>query len=215
MLNSANDLVSRVMLNLKGCPENMAGESLRVAFSRLCRETGCWRSSFSFTVDLDKLTEEKDLRMSIPFNPKTDGIVSKIARVFIEKSDCNGGYTKPNRLPPESYALEMRSDGMKLLFLLGCNISGADKITVDMELEPSDVGLLTDIPPSVAQSCSSAAVELASALLLGQSGRPWTDRVAQAEHLQEYQNAKRRLLYRLLVGHAEGESRSKMEIIEG
>lgn len=214
-MDSAGDLVSLVQLNLKGCPEVAVLASLRNAFGRICRETGCWRSSISVDVDAANLEEETDGRWAMDFTPRIDGIVSKVARAFVEKGDGAGGYGEPNRLAPGSYAMELRSGGLKLLFDAGCGIAAGDRITADLELEPPETGDLSEIPLAVAQACASAAVELASALLLGQSGRPWADRVAQAEHMQEFQDAKRRLLFRLGTGHAEGDSRTRMEIIEG
>lgn len=214
-MDSASDLVSHVLLNLKGCPEAAAMASLRKAFGKICRETGCWRSSISVVATAAAMAEETDGRTALVFAPKIDGIVSKIARAFIEKSDGDGGYGDPGRLAAGSYALEMRAGGLKLVFLSGCGVKADDRITLDAELEPQATGDLSEIPPAVAQLCAEAATELASALLLGQTARPWTDRASEAAHMQEYQDARRRLLFRLGVGNAEGESRTRMEIVEG
>ncbi len=212
-MNSASELVPLVLLNLKGCPETAAMAMLRKAFGRLCRETGCWRSSFSF--EAGATTEEPDGRISLAFAPRIDGSVSRVMRLFLEKADADGAFGSPRHLHPDSYGLNMREGGMRLMLLPCATVAEGDRLTADLELEPPETGMLDEIPQAVAQSGAEAATALASALLAGQPGRPWSDRATAAEQMLEYQAAKRRLLLRLGNGFTGADSRTRLEFIEG
>ena len=214
MLNSASDLVFQVMLNLKGCPENAAMQSLRTAFRRLCQETGCWRSSFTLTLSADPAVEP-DRRLAVDIkNLAADAYISKVRRLFIQKANGDGTFGDSGRVWPGGYGIEMRSTGPVLLLAAGSGVENGDKLTLDLEMYPAEMGD-TGIPAAILGLCGEAAVLLASLTLAQQPGRPWTSVQSEISLHGRYLDAKRNLLHALGTSQADTGEAERMRIVEG
>lgn len=217
-MNSASDLAEQVMLNLTGCPEPVAMQALRKAFGRLCRETKCWRSSFTQTLSADP-TEANDDWLELDLAQlAVDAVLVDLNALYLEKADADedSGFADAWRVHPHLYEIRPYGQTGLLRVSPAVNLESGDRLTLDANLAPEDFGTkLEDIPLSVAQQCAEAAVAMATEELAGQAGRPWGNVATEDRQSRRAADARRRLNYNLAVGLTGSNAMTQNPIIEG